>query len=265
MQHNIPHFTMRQLINAGVHFGHTIRRWNPKMKPYLFGIRNGVHIIDLQQTVPLLHQALLALHDTAAKGGRILFVGTKRQAQERVAEAAQRCGQYYVNQRWLGGMLTNWKTISNSIGSLKQLDEHLEKHKDALTKKETLQLNRERQKLEMALGGIKNMGGQPDLIVVFDTNKEAIAIEEATKLRIPIIAILDSNSDPDGVVYPVPGNDDASRSIELYCNLFSDAVIGGLQREVSNSGVDIGAMENLPVAETTVVDDATDLQAAANA
>jgi small subunit ribosomal protein S2 len=241
---NIPHYTMRQLINAGVHFGHISRRWNPKMKPYLFGERNGIHIIDLQQTVPMLHQALLAVRNVAAKGGRVLFVGTKRQASEKVADAAKRCGQYYVNHRWLGGMLTNWKTISQSIQSLRELEKHLDDRKDALTKKESLGLLRERAKLELTLGGIKDMAGLPDILVVLDTNKEGIAVQEARVLGIPVVAILDSNSDPDYITYPVPGNDDARRAINMYCDLFAAAVLDGLQAEVSGRGQDVGESED---------------------
>jgi len=242
----IPDFTMRQLLEAGVHFGHQTRRWNPRMAPYLFGARNGVHIIDLTQTVPLLHQALVATRDVAASGGRILFVGTKRQAQEPVTRSASRSGQYYVNHRWLGGMLTNWKTISNSIRRLRELEGRLAEGTVGLTKKETLQLTRERDKLERALGGIKDMGGLPDLIFVIDTNKESIAVAEAKTLNIPVVAVLDSNSDPDGISYPVPGNDDASRAINLYCDLMVGAVLDGLQAEMAASGADMGAFEAPP-------------------
>jgi small subunit ribosomal protein S2 len=242
----IPDFTMRQLLEAGVHFGHQTRRWNPRMAPYLFGARNGVHIVDLTQTVPLLHQALVATRDVAASGGRILFVGTKRQAQEPVTRSASRSGQYYVNHRWLGGMLTNWKTISNSIRRLRELEGRLAEGTVGLTKKETLQLTRERDKLERALGGIKDMGGLPDLIFVIDTNKEAIAVAEAKTLNIPVVAVLDSNSDPEGISYPVPGNDDASRAINLYCDLMVGAVLDGLQAEMAASGTDMGAFETPP-------------------
>ena len=258
----LPAFTMRQLLEAGVHFGHNTRRWNPKMAPYIFGIRNGVHIIDLGQTVPLLNRALTAIRDTVAGGGRVLFVGTKRQAQERVAEAAKRCGQYYINHRWLGGMLTNFKTISQSIKRLREMEELLGQARTGLTKKETLDRTRERDKLERALGGIKDMGGLPDLIVVIDTNKEAIAVQEAVRLNIPVVAILDSNSDPDGVAYPVPGNDDALRAIETYCDLISRAVLSGLQQEAIASGVDLGAQEDAPVEEAV---DAAPAEAAADA
>src|SRR3974390_3552647 len=242
----IPSFTMRQLLEAGVHFGHHTRRWNPKMKSYIFGVRNGVHIIDLEQTVPQLARALQAVRDVAAGGGRVLFVGTKRQAQEPVAEAAKRCGQYYVNHRWLGGMLTNFKTISQSIKRLKDLDERINQPSAGLTKRERLELTRDRNKLERALGGIKEMGGLPDILFIIDTNKEAIAVQEANKLKIPVVGILDSNSDPDGILYPVPGNDDAMRAVHLYCQLVADAVLDGLQAEAAASGVDIGASERAP-------------------
>ena len=241
-----PNFTMRQLLEAGVHFGHQTRRWNPKMSPYIFGVRNGVHILDLTQTVPLLHRGLLAAREVAANGGRVLFVGTKRQAQEPVARSAQRCGQYFVNHRWLGGMLTNWKTISHSIRRLRELEGRLAEGTHGLTKKETLQLTRERDKLERALGGIKDMGGLPDLLFVVDTNKESIAVAEAKTLNVPVIAVIDSNSDPDGIAFPVPGNDDASRAINLYCDLMVAAVLDGIQAEISASGEDLGAIETLP-------------------
>jgi small subunit ribosomal protein S2 len=242
----IPTFTMRQLLEAGVHFGHQTRRWNPKMAPYLFGVRNGVHVIDLTQTVPMLHRALEATREVAAAGGRILFVGTKRQAQEPVTLAATRSGQYYVNHRWLGGMLTNWKTISQSIRRLRELDARIAEGTQGLTKKETLQLTRQRDKLERALGGIKDMGGLPDLLFVIDTNKESIAVAEARALSIPVVAVVDSNSEPDIVTYPVPGNDDASRAINLYCDLMVGAVLDGIQAEMTASGADLGALEELP-------------------
>ena len=236
----LPSPSMRQLLEAGVHFGHTTRRWNPRMAPYIFGVRNGIHIIDLEQTVPLLNQALLTVRNIVAGGGRVLFVGTKRQASDKVAEAAKRCGQYYVNHRWLGGMLTNWKTISNSIKRLRVVEEQLEGEQVGLTKKEILMLTRERDKLERALGGIKEMGGLPDVLFVIDTNKEHIAVNEAGNLNIPVIGVLDSNSDPDGVTFPVPGNDDALRAIGLYCDLIADAVLDGIQAEMTASGTDIG-------------------------
>jgi small subunit ribosomal protein S2 len=239
----LPDFSMRSLLEAGVHFGHQTHRWNPKMAPFLFGSRNNIHIIDLAQTVPLLHQALVAVRDAVAGGGRVLFVGTKRQASDPVAAAAKQCAQYYINHRWLGGTLTNWKTISNSIRRLRQLDEMLSGEARGLTKKEVLNLTRERDKLERAIGGIKDMGGIPDIMVVIDTNKETIAIEEARKLGIPVVAILDSNSNPDGIAYPVPGNDDASRAIQLYCDLVSRAVIDGISQSHIASGVDVGAAD----------------------
>jgi small subunit ribosomal protein S2 len=242
----LPSFTMRQLLEAGVHFGHHTRRWNPKMGPYLFGVRNGIHIIDLEQTVPMLDGAVKAVRDVAAAGGRVLFVGTKRAASDKIADAAKRCGQYYVNHRWLGGMLSNWKTISGSIKRLREIDEKLSGDTTGLTKKEMLMMTRDRDKLERALGGIKDMGGQPDILVVIDTNKESIAVKEANKLGIPVVAVLDSNSSPDGVNFPVPGNDDAIRAIQLYCDLFSGAVLDGLQQEAISSGRDIGESEELP-------------------
>jgi small subunit ribosomal protein S2 len=241
----MPTYTMRQLLEAGVHFGHHTRRWNPKMDGYLFGVRNGIHIIDLEQTVPLLHRGLQAVRDVVAGGGRVLFVGTKRQAQEPVAEAAKRCGQYFVNHRWLGGMLTNFKTISQSIKRLRELEEKASGQVSGLTKRELLELTRDRDKLERALGGIKEMGGLPDILFVIDTNKEAIAVQEANKLKIPVVAILDSNSSPEGIAYPIPGNDDAMRAIHLYCDLMSGAVLDGLQAELTASGADIGAQERL--------------------
>lgn len=237
----MPTFTMRQLLEAGVHFGHTTRRWNPKMAPFLFGIRNGTHIIDLDQTVPMLYRALTAVRDVVAAGGRVLVVGTKRQASEIVANSAKRCGQYYVNHRWLGGMLTNWRTISISIKRLRELDGRLSGDNVGLTKKELLQLTRERDRLERALGGIKEMGGLPALLFVIDTNKEAIAVAEANKLGIPVVAVLNSNSEPIGVDFPIPGNDDALRAISLYCDLLVEAVLDGIQREMSASGIDLGA------------------------
>jgi small subunit ribosomal protein S2 len=244
----VPSFTMRQLLDAGVHFGHHTRRWNPKMAPYLFGVRNGIHIIDLEQSVPMLHQGLQAIRDVAAEGGRVLLVGTKRQAQEPIAEAAKRCGQYFVNYRWLGGMLTNFKTISQSIRRLREFDERIQQAESGLTKRELLELTRYRDKLERALGGIKEMGGLPDILFVIDTNKEAIAVHEANALRIPVVAILDSNSSPDGIAYPIPGNDDAMRAIHLYCSFVAGAVLDGLQAELAASGVDIGARAELPTA-----------------
>jgi small subunit ribosomal protein S2 len=243
----LPAFTMRQLLEAGVHFGHSTRRWNPKMTPYLFGSRNNIHIIDLQQTVPMLHQAMVAVKDVVAAGGRVLFVGTKRQASSRVADAAKRCGQYYVNHRWLGGMMTNWRTISNSIKRLRELDDQLSAETIGLTKKELLGLTREQDKLERALGGIKEMGGLPDILVVIDTNKEAIAVAEANKLKIPVVGVIDSNSQPDGITYPVPGNDDAIRAINMYCDLIVGSVLDGIQKEVSTTEGDLGASADGPI------------------
>ena len=242
----VPTFTMRQLLEAGVHFGHHTRRWNPRMAPFIFGIRNGIHIMDLQQTVPMLYRALEAVSNVVGEGGRVLFVGTKRQAQETVAESARQCGQYFVNHRWLGGMLTNWKTISNSINRLRELEEQLAQDDLGLTKKEFLQLQRERDKLEQTLGGIKEMAGLPDILFVIDTNKEHIAVAEARKLNIPVVAVLDSNSDPDGVEFPVPGNDDAIRAISLYCELVTGAVLDGIEREMTATGQDIGELEAAP-------------------
>jgi small subunit ribosomal protein S2 len=237
-------------LEAGAHFGHQAHRWNPKMSPYIFGTRNNIHIIDLAQSVPMLHRALQAVSDTVAKGGRILFVGTKRQAQDAVADAAKRCAQYYVNSRWLGGTLTNWKTISGSIQRLRKLDEMLNSGEAAgYTKKERLTMQRERDKLDRSLGGIKDMGGIPDLIFVIDTNKEDIAIKEAQRLNIPVAAIVDTNCDPAGINYVVPANDDASRAVSLYCDLIAKAAIDGISRAQGELGVDIGAAEK-PVAET---------------
>jgi small subunit ribosomal protein S2 len=245
---SVPDFSMRQLLESGAHFGHQSHRWNPKMAPYIYGARNSIHIIDLAQTVPLLHRALQTVSDTVSKGGRVLFVGTKRQAADSIAEAAKRSAQYFVNARWLGGMLTNWKTISASISRLRKLDEMLGAGAQGLTKKERLMLSREREKLETALGGIKDMGGTPDLVFVIDTNKEQLAIKEANRLKIPVVAILDTNSDPDGIAYPVPGNDDAGRAIQLYCDLIARAALDGISRSQGSQGMDMGAVE-APVAE----------------
>ena len=242
----LPDFTMRQLLEAGAHFGHRTQRWNPKMAPYIYGSRNDIHILDLTQTVPMLHQALVALRDIAAGGGRILFVGTKRQAQEPIANAAKRCAQYYMNQRWLGGTLTNWQTISHSIKRMRTIEETLESAQSSgLKKKELLGLLRERDKLERSLGGIRDMGGLPNMLFVIDTNKEAIAISEAKKLGIPVTAIVDSNCDPDGIAYPIPGNDDAARALVLYCDLVARAIIDGIGQSQVASGVDIGEAEVL--------------------
>jgi small subunit ribosomal protein S2 len=247
----LPDFTMRQLLEAGAHFGHQAHRWNPKMAPYIFGTRNKVHIIDLAQTVPLLHRALQAISDTVAAGGRVLFVGTKRQASEAIAEAATRSAQYFVNSRWLGGTLTNWKTVSNSIQRLHKVTEMLGAGGPGLTKKERLMLSREKDKLERALGGIKDMGGTPNLVFVIDTNKEALAISEARRLNIPVAAIVDTNCSPDGITFPVPANDDAGRAISLYCDLIARAAIDGISRAQGDAGIDVGAAET-PVAEPAI-------------
>jgi len=258
----LPEFTMRQLLEAGAHFGHRTQRWNPKMSPYIYGSRSDIHIIDLTQTVPLLHQALVALRDVVADGGRVLFVGTKRQASEPIAAAAKRCAQYYVNHRWLGGTLTNWQTISNSIKRLRSLEETLDSAPSSgLTKKELLQIMRERDKLERSLGGIKEMGGLPNMLFVMDTNKEAIAVAEARKLGIPVTAILDSNSDLDGIAYPIPGNDDAARAIVLYCDLAARAVIDGLSQSQAEAGIDTGAAEEAHVLTATVESEQPQAQA----
>ena len=243
---DLPEFSMRQLLEAGVHFGHQTHRWNPKMAPYIFGARSNIHIMDLSQTVPLLHQALVKVREVASKGGRILFVGTKRAASQPIADSASRCAQYYVNHRWLGGMLTNWQTISGSIARLRELEAKLGDGGEdtGLTKKENLKLTRELEKLDKALGGIKDMGGKPDLMFVIDTNKEGIAIKEARRLGIPVIAILDTNCDPASADLPIPGNDDAARAIQLYCDLIADAVLDGMTEAQANIGVDLGAAEN---------------------
>ncbi|HLU91773.1 MAG TPA: 30S ribosomal protein S2 [Pedomonas sp.] len=239
----VPVVTMQQLLEAGAHFGHQTHRWNPRMAPYIFGERNGVHIIDLSQTVPLMARALQFIRDVTAAGGKILFVGTKRQAQEPIAEAATRCGHYYVNHRWLGGMLTNWKTMSQSIRRYKQIEERLAGSLAGLTKKEILRMTRDRDKLAQSLGGIRDMGGLPDVIFIIDTNKESIAIHEASTLGIPVVAILDTNCKPEGIAFPIPGNDDASRAIKLYCDAVADAVLDGKVSEQARLGHDIGAME----------------------
>ena len=242
-----PVVTMQQLIEAGAHFGHQTHRWNPRMKPYIFGARNGIHILDLSQTVPLMARALEFVSATVQAGGKVLFVGTKRQAQEPIAIAARQCGQHFVNHRWLGGMLTNWKTISNSIKRLKTLDEQLSGEITGLTKKEILQLTRERDKLELSLGGIRDMGGIPDVMFVIDANKEELAIKEANVLGIPVVAILDSNSNPNGIAFPVPGNDDAARAIRLYCEAIANAAMSGKTGNAAARGEDIGAMAEPPV------------------
>ncbi len=243
----LPEFSMRQLLEAGVHFGHQTQRWNPKMKKYIFGSRNKVHIIDLSKTVPMLHQALVKIRDVVAGGGRVLFVGTKRQAQAPIAEAAKNCAQYYMNSRWLGGTLTNWQTISNSIKRLREIEEITEAGSIGLTKKEQLQLAREHAKLDASLGGIRDMGGLPDILFVIDVKKEAIAIQEAKNLGIPVVGVVDTNCDPDGIDFVIPGNDDASRAIALYANLVADTVIDGISASQAALGVDLGEMEEAPV------------------
>jgi small subunit ribosomal protein S2 len=271
----LPDFSMRQLLEAGAHFGHQTHRWNPKMDRFIFGSRSNIHIIDLSQSIPLLHQALVKVREVAAAGGRVLFVGTKRQASDPVAEAAKRCAQYYVNHRWLGGTLTNWRTISGSIARLRELEGVLDTEGGSgRSKKERLQLTREREKLELSLGGIKNMGGIPDIMFVIDTNKEAIAIQEARKLNIPVIAILDTNCDPDGITFPIPGNDDAARAIQLYCDLIADSVLDGMAAGAAASGVDLGAsiapieptlareLTPEPVAQSAAVEEAPATEAA---
>ena len=243
----MPSFTIRQLLESGVHFGHHTRRWNPKMTPYIFGVRNNIHIINLEETVPLLSQALSAIREVAASGGRILFVGTKKSCSEIIAESAKSCGQYYVNHRWLGGMMTNFSTVSNSIKRLKELDEKLDSEDiNALSKKEVLKMTRDRDKLNNSLGGIKEMGGLPDMLFVIDTIKDSIAISEAKTLNIPVVAVLDTNSNPDGIDYPIPGNDDALRAVTLYCNLVSESIIDGLQAEMLKQEKDFDPVEKLP-------------------
>ena len=245
----LPDFSMRQLLEAGVHFGHQTQRWNPRMGEFIYGDRNGIHILDLTQTHPMLEQALVAVRETVAKGGRILFVGTKRQAQKPIAEAAERCAQYYMNHRWLGGTLTNWKTVSNSINRLKEIDERMAEGLEGLTKKERLGMERDQAKLQASLGGIREMGGLPDLIFVIDVNKEDLAVAEAKKLGIPVVAVVDTNCSPDGVDYIIPGNDDAARAIGLYCDLVSRAALDGMTTQLETAGVDLGALEEGTVEE----------------
>ena len=249
----LPTFTLRQLVEAGVHFGHHARRWNPSMAPYIYGKKDNVHIIDLQKTYPMLYTALAVARDVAAKGGKVLFVATKRQAQDIVKESAERCGQYYVNYRWLGGMLTNWKTVNKSINRLVKLNEMEEKNAyDGYTKKEMQNIKKEQEKLALSLDGIKNMGGQPDLLFVIDTPKEALAIKEARKLGIPVIGITDTNANPNDVDYPVPGNDDAIRAIQLYCELVSSAILDGMQAEIAAQGVKVDDAVNAAAGEAFV-------------
>ncbi len=250
----LPDFSLRQLLEAGVHFGHQTQRWNPRMGPFIYGERNGIHIIDLTQTVPMLDAALQVIRDTVAKNGRILFVGTKRQAQKPIADAAERCAQYYINHRWLGGTLTNWKTVSQSIQRLKALDEQLETGAEGLTKKERLGMEREQTKLQASLGGIRDMGGVPDLLFVIDVSKEDLAIAEARKLGIPVVAVVDTNCAPEGVTHIIPGNDDAARAIALYCDLASRAALDGMSAQMGAAGVDLGALEEAPAEEALAED-----------
>ena len=251
---SLPTFTMRQLLEAGVHFGHHTRRWNPKMEPYIFGKRNNIHIINLEKTVPMLNEALDAVQSIAKNGGKFLFVGTKRSASELIAKAATNCGQYFVNHRWLGGMLTNWETVSKSINKLKNLEDRISSGEiNNLTKKERLNIERQKEKLDLTLGGIKNMNGIPDALFIIDTNKEAIAVLEANNLNIPVIAICDTNTNPSGVDFPIPGNDDALRAISLYCDLVAASVLKGLESNLEESGIDIGESQNL--VEEKIIDD----------
>lgn len=259
----VPDFNLRQLLEAGVHFGHQTHRWNPRMGQYIYGDRNSIHILDLTQTAPLLHTALVAVRDCVAKGGRILFVGTKRQAQAPVADGAERCAQYFMNHRWLGGTLTNWKTVSNSIERLRQIDDKLGDGASGFTKKERLQMEREQGKLQASLGGIREMGGVPDMLFVIDTNKEALAIAEAKKLGIPVVAVLDTNSDPKGIDFPIPGNDDASRAISLYCDLVARAALDGMAAQLGEAGFDLGELEDAPMEEALEAEEAPAEEAAA--
>lgn len=249
----LPDFSMRQLLEAGVHYGHQTQRWNPRMAEYIYGDRNGIHILDLTQTVPLLDQALKVVRDTVAKGGRVLFVGTKRQAQKPIADAAEKCAQYYMNHRWLGGTLTNWKTVSQSIQRLKAIDELLANGGEGLTKKERLNMERDQAKLQASLGGIREMGGVPDLLFVIDVGKEDLAIAEAKKLGIPVVAVVDTNCSPKGIDYVIPGNDDAARAIALYCDLVARAALDGMSAQLGAAGIDLGALEEAPEEEAVEV------------
>jgi small subunit ribosomal protein S2 len=245
----LPEFTLRQLLEAGVHFGHQTQRWNPRMGEFIYGARNGIHIMDLTQTVPMLDAALNAIRETVAKNGRILFVGTKRQAAQPIADAAERCAQYYMNHRWLGGTLTNWQTVSKSIKRLNEIDEILDAGGEGLTKKERLGIERDQAKLQASLGGIREMGGVPDMLFVIDVKKEALAVAEAKKLNIPVVAVVDTNCSPDGIDHIIPGNDDAARAIALYCDLVSRAALDGMTAQMGAAGVDLGAMEEAPTEE----------------
>ena len=261
----LPEFTMRQLLEAGVHFGHQTQRWNPRMGEFIYGARNGIHIMDLTQTVPMLDAALNVIRETVAKGGRLLFVGTKRQASTAIADSAEKCAQYYMNHRWLGGTLTNWKTVSLSINRLKSIDEQMESAVEGMTKKERLGMEREQHKLQASLGGIREMGGVPDLLFVIDVKKEALAIAEANKLGIPVVAIVDTNCSPDGIDYIIPGNDDAARAIGLYCDLACRAALDGMSAQLGAAGVDLGAMEEAPIEEALSVEAAPVVDAASEA
>lgn len=261
----LPEFTMRQLLEAGVHFGHQMQRWNPKMGEFIYGSRNGIHILDLTQTVPMLDAALNAIRETTAKGGRILFVGTKRQAAGPIADAAEKSAQYFMNHRWLGGTLTNWKTVSQSIKRLKEIDEAMEAGAEGLTKKERLGMERDQQKLQASLGGIRELGGTPDLLFVIDVRKEALAVAEANKLGIPVVAVVDTNCSPEGIDYIIPGNDDAARAITLYCDLAARAALDGMSAQMGAAGVDLGAMEEAPVEEVVAEEAPAEAEAPADA
>ena len=253
---SLPDFTMRQLLEAGVHFGHQTQRWNPRMAPFIYGDRNGIHIMDLTQTVPMLDAALNVIRETVAKNGRVLFVGTKRQAQQPIAEAAEKCAQYYMNHRWLGGTLTNWQTVSKSIGRLKEIDEQMEQGAEGLTKKERLNMERDQTKLQASLGGIREMGGVPDLLFVIDVKKEQLAVAEANKLGIPVVAVVDTNCSPEGIDYIIPGNDDAARAIALYCDLAARAALDGMSGQLEAAGIDVGALEEGMVEEAVAEEQA---------
>ncbi len=261
----LPEVTLRQLLEAGVHFGHQTSRWNPLMAPYIYGERNGIHIIDLTKTLPMLQHALRVIRDTTAKGGRILFVGTKRQAREPIRNAAERSAQYFMNYRWLGGTLTNWQTISRSIDKLREIEALLEEGAEGLTKKERLRLERKKEKLEMTLGGIREMGGLPDLLFVIDVTREDLAVAEANKLGIPVMAIVDTNASPNGIDYLIPGNDDAIRAIELYCDLAARAAIDGMAEQLGQQGIDVGALEEAPVEEALAEEASSEGEAAGEA
>lgn len=247
-----PQFTIRQLIEAGFHFGHKTMRRNPKMSKYIFTNKNGISIIDLNKSAQMMHNSLKIVKDIAKNNGRILFIATKKQATEAVADAAKRSGQYYVNFRWLGGMLTNWKTVSQSIKTLKKVEEQLGDDEIGFKKKEKLTLERERIKLEQNLGGIKNMGGYPDLVIVVDINKEALAIAEARKLNIPILALVDTNCNPDNISFVVPGNDDSAKSIKLFCRLISDAIIAGIKENMVSQGIDVSKVDIETISKNSI-------------